>query len=253
MKLALSNLAWDNPFDEHIMNVLKEKKINFIEGVLTKIDDWENLTEYKIYEYKKLLDKYNLKVKSIQSIFFNTKIDSLCDTKNVIKHIEKVLIFCKILNVDILVFGSPSLRKNLDSYNKIYNTFLAIDELLISTDIMLTIEPNAKIYGGVYFNTMDDIIDFLNRWKFKKIGTMIDTHNLLLENENPNYILNKYFEYINHIHISETNLQPLQNFNFHKQFSETIKNVNYKNLITYEVNQLFNFEKNIDEFIKIYS
>jgi sugar phosphate isomerase/epimerase len=253
MKLAISNLAWNNPFDENILSILKNKKINLIEGVLTKITKWENLSISKVTEYKKLLDQYGLKIESIQSIFFETNIVSLYETEKIIDHFKKLLTICNILNVKLLVLGSPNLRKELYSQDKLNNTFSEIDNLLISYNVMLTIEPNSKVYGGQYFNSIDEIIYFLKKNKFKKIKTMIDTHNLLLENEKPNYILKKYFNYINHIHISEKNLKKLEDLNFHKQFSNTIKKLKYQEIITYEVNELLDFENELEEFIKIYS
>ena len=44
MKLAVSNFAWDIKNSDKMFNHLKSLNINNIEGVLSKIDIWDNLS-----------------------------------------------------------------------------------------------------------------------------------------------------------------------------------------------------------------
>ena len=78
---------------------------------------------------------------------------------------------------------------------------------------------------------------------------MIDTHNLILEKLNPIFEFKKYYKYINHIHISENNLLPIKDINFHVEFSKEIKKMNYDKIITYEIIAC----KNILESVKLFS
>jgi sugar phosphate isomerase/epimerase len=252
MNLALSNLAWDFKDNDIILNKLKEKNILQIEGVLSKIDDWDNLNEDKIIEFKKTLNKFGIKVKTIQSIFYNVKCNGIGDTDAIINHIKKLIIYCELLNVDIMVFGSPNLRVG-DIDEAVINSFQLIDELLSKTNIEISIEPNSKIYGGNYFYSLNEIVNFINTNNFKRIKTMVDTHNLVLEGYCPSEEFIKYKSYINHIHISEPGLKPISDIETHLKFYNTIKNNHYKNTITYEVNGLMDFDLNIDNFIKIYN
>ena len=73
MKLSLSNLAWDIPDNDQILSILNINNVSNVEGVLSKIDDWDKLTNEVLLEYKKKLDFYNIKMESIQSIFYNVK------------------------------------------------------------------------------------------------------------------------------------------------------------------------------------
>ena len=150
MKLSLSNLAWDISDNDQILTILKTKNIHNIEGVLTKINEWDKLSNDVLIEYKKKLDSYNIKMESIQSIFYDVKCDGIKDTKIVYKHIDRLIEICKILGVKVMVFGSPTIRNGIvdDSLSKI---FKRIDNSLNNTGITLTIEPNSKVYGGNYF------------------------------------------------------------------------------------------------------
>jgi sugar phosphate isomerase/epimerase len=252
MNLALSNLAWD--FDETniILNKLKYKGIYGIEGVFSKIGKWDTISDETIKEFKKVLDGTGIMCKSIQSIFYNVECNDIHNKYAVISHIKLLIKYCKILGVEVMVFGSPKLRVG-DVDDVVCDVFHTIDNILLDTNIELSIEPNAKVYGGNYFHTIGEIVNFIETNGFSKIKTMIDTHNLKLEGYNPSNEFIKYKEYINHIHISEVGLNPIKNDDLHIEFSNTLKIHNYNKIITYEVSMLEDFDTNIDIFIKLYN
>jgi sugar phosphate isomerase/epimerase len=253
MNLSVSNLAWDFSENDFIFKKLKDKKINRVEGVLTKIDKWENLTTEKIKDFKHILDENGLNMDSIQSIFYGVTCNGLHDTEKVINHIKKLILFCNILDTKTLVLGSPGLRKEIKgNENLLSETFLKIDEILFNNNIQLSIEPNSKIYGGEYFFNLSEIVEFIVDNNFHNIKTMIDTHNLELEGFNPSTEYEKFKNYINHIHISEQKLSPIHNIDLHTNFSKTLKSFNYEHIITYELNKTDNFIENIERFITLY-
>lgn len=253
MKLALSNLAWDFEENEKMFSELKNLEINNIEGVLTKVSSWENLNEEKIYNLKKILEENGLKVFSLQSIFFGVVCEGLHDCKVVIPHIKKLISYSKILGVEILVLGSPNLRKKVEGLEqKLNETFKTIDSLLFSSNIKICIEPNTKSYGGEYFHNLDEITKFIKKNNFLNVKTMIDTHNLFLEDLDPSSEIKKYIDYVEHIHISEPKLQPLHDFKLHKKFSKTLKKLKYNKVVTYEVAKHHNLIDSIKKFISIY-
>ena len=252
MNLSLSNLAWNNDTTDIVLPLLKERGITQIEGVLTKLDDWDVLTEETLFTFKKKLDTYDIKMKSIQSIFYNLTCTSIKDTEIVYKHILRLLDFCKILGIEVMVFGSPNMRKGYVD-DKLAEIFSVIDNMLDGTKVEISIEPNSKIYGGDYFYNLTEITEFISKNNYKNIKTMIDTHNLLLEGYNPSDEFLKYKNQINHIHISEVNLKPISDHKFHKEFSNTLKTNQYQKTITYEVNNLININTNINTFIELYN
>jgi len=253
MNLAVSNLAWECSDDLFIFKELNKLKINRVECVLTKINNWENLNNSLINDYKNNLNKNGIEIKSIQSIFYGLEINDLTDTLKIIKHIKKLLEYSKILGFEIMVLGSPKLRKkSLGFYEKLKFTFQEIDKLLNNTGVELSLEPNSKLYSGEYFFRIDEIIYFLKECNFKNIKTMIDTHNLILEGDDPCLLLEKYRKYINHIHISEPNLLPLSNLNFHEKFSKTLKKINFDKTITLEMLKNDNLIENLELFNSIY-
>lgn len=124
--------------------------------------------------------------------------------------------------------------------------------MLDNTGVELSIEPNTKSYGGYYFHTVQEIVDFIVRNDFKNIKTMVDTHNVKLEGLNPLNETKKHIDYINHIHVSEPNLKTLSDFEFHKEFSQLLKSFNYNGIITYEVNKCNGIIESVKDFYLIY-
>ncbi len=251
MELSVSNLAWDNKDNLKILKILKKYDIKHIEGVIPKISKWDDITDLKINDFKNLLKEYNISVPTIQSIFYGKNIDSLFDEQSFLTHIRLLIDLSKKLDYKIMVFGSPNLRKN-SPFNDLSSIFKKVDVLLNNSGVILCIEPNSKIYGGEYFFTVSEIVNFIKKNNFNNIKTMIDTHNIILEGEDPIKVLSIYNEYIHHIHISENKLTPLSDFDFHKKFYNKIKELNYSGIVTYELLPCDNIENEIKIFNKIY-
>ena len=138
-----ANFAWDFPELENISKVLNETGIEYVEVVFSKYCDWNDITTEKVTELKELLDKYNLKAISSQSLFYNVDCKSIVtESEKFINHVQKLIEYSKILGIKVLVFGSPALRKvGGYTFSNLHETFNKIDALLDGTDIVFCIEP----------------------------------------------------------------------------------------------------------------
>jgi sugar phosphate isomerase/epimerase len=124
--------------------------------------------------------------------------------------------------------------------------------MLDGTGIQLSIEPNTRGYGGDYFYNLNEIVDFIVHNDFKNIKTMVDTHNVILEGLNPVNDLISHFKHVNHIHISEPKLKTLSDVDFQKNFSKTLKELDYKGIVTYEVVKCEGLIESVKEFYELY-
>lgn len=253
MNLAISNLAWDKEEQNEMFDFLKKNGINTIESIFTKIDEWENLNNKSIHEYKKNLDAKNINISSFQSIFYKTICNDINNESQIIEHFKKIIFFAEKLSAKVLVFGSPNLRKLNDSKSdNIDRIFKKLDETISDSSIKICIEPNSKIYGGHFFYNLEEIVNFIKNNELKNIKSMIDTHNSLLEGFNPIDELNKFYDYVYHVHVSENKLQNIYNDEFHKNFHNELKTLKYNKIITHEVLKNKEVDKSIKNFIKIY-
>lgn len=251
MKLGVSELAWSNLDKlDTLFKKFKENKITHIETVLPKHLEWNNCKSINLTKLINNYEEHNIITKSTQSIFYNSNVDSFNDIK-FLQHIDKVSSICKIVGISKLVLGAPSLRKKVN-LNKLYPIFLEVDTILEKNDQILLIEPNSRIYSGNFFFTLPEIIRFIKKGKFKNIKTMIDTHNVILENEIPSDIFLKYREYVQHVHVSENELGPFK-FNLkHVELAESLNKVNYNGLVIYESKPFDTLYDDIEMFSKVY-
>lgn len=251
MNLAVSDFAWDNEQDIFYKKI-STIGINQIEIIIPKIKPWNQINDNMLNNHLTYLNSFNLKPKTMQSLFFGADCNDITDTKKITDHLLRLIKISEILSINVLVFGSPILRKKVNNWEKsLKDIFLSIDSHL-SKELEISIEPNSKIYGGEFFFSVDEIVSFIKKHNLKHVKTMIDTHNLIHENLDPISELEKHFDYINHIHISETNLSIILDNKFHRDFSKKIKEMGYNKTITYEVKPHMDLINSIELFKEIY-
>lgn len=244
MNIIISNLTWNN--EDEALNILSDLKINKIECAPSKIDTWDNLNIKRITSYKNKINQLGIDVYSLQSLFYNTGIKSLLETDGVIEHFKKLIEYSEVLGAKILVFGSPGLRKKSPEIDYcLSKIFDYLEVYLEGKDIKICIEPNCKIYNGEFFIKMNEIVDFIKN--YNNIQTMLDTHNLYVEEEPLNDSFLKYKKYISHIHLSEVGMKPLE-YQKYIDFINVIKEENYKGGITYEAIDLGNLKLEVERF-----
>lgn len=252
MKLAISNFVWDYNKSKDTFDFLKTVGIKNIEVVLTKYKPWSELSEIDILKYKDELNDWSVDPFSMQSLFFNINC-TINDVDIVINHFKRIIDYSEILGTKILVFGSPSLRKKITGYEiNLSKVFKAVDVYLENKNINVVIEPNTSLYGGEYFINVSEIVNFIKINDLQNIKTMIDTHNIILENGDPIIDIEEFFDYIYHVHISEPGLSCIKEKSFHIDFSNKLKEVGYNKIVTYEVNKCDNINESIKLFSEIY-
>ena len=251
MNIGLSQLAFDTQDSADLYKQLKNLNFKYIEGVLTKIAPWDSLSQTGLKQFKSELNDNTLECYSIQSIFYNQPVTTLCDIK-VIYHFCNLIEYCKMLGVKIMVLGSPNLRKVEPEYiKKLGSIFSNLDELLEGTGIKVVLEPNSPVYKGEYFFSCSEIKCFIKANNLQNIKTMVDTHNLLGAGFDPLKEFERNIEVIEHIHISENDLAPITSIEFHTEFANALRNNCYSKGVTYEVKKADNI--NLELFSEIYS
>jgi sugar phosphate isomerase/epimerase len=224
MKFGISNLSWNLNDDSKIRKYLID--YDYIETVFSKID-------YGYY--------------STQSIFYGSKVQSFDDVELTLQRINFVIDECEKYGVKIIVFGSPSLRKG--SKKNLIEVFKSIDLKLKDRNIFLCVEPNSSYYGGEYYFSLDEIVDDIQF--FTNIKTMIDSHNLILEDENLFDQYEKYHTLIKHCHFSEKDLIPIKDYSLYYKFVDFLKNNYYNYGITYELKLTNNIIDHCKKFIEL--
>jgi sugar phosphate isomerase/epimerase len=252
MKLGVSNLAWEDNIDlNYLVDLFKDNNINYIEAVLSKYIDWENINLDKLNRFISHIKSNELNIISTQSIFFNSNVKSFHDV-NFKHHLQKVSDVCFNFHIQFIVLGAPTLR-NFKIDLGLTDYFSYVNEILRNNNQILLIEPNSKTYNGNFFYTLREINEFITQNNFTNIKTMIDTHNILLEKEKPFENFLTYSDLIYHVHISENNLGDFIESQDHNILAHTLKNQNYQGLVIYEAKPSLNLKSSIESFNKTYN
>lgn len=252
MKLGVSNLAWDDNISlDDLIVLFKDNNVNYIEIILSKYIDWNKIDLTKITKFVSYIKDNGLNILSTQSIFFNSNVNNFHDV-NFKHHIKKVSDICLNFGIEFIVLGAPTMR-TFEVNLGLVKQFTYIDKILANNNQILLLEPNSKKYNGNYFYTVNEIVNFINKNNFTNIKTMVDTHNVLLEEEIPSKNFLTYSDLIHHIHVSEYNLGDFSESDNHNELAKVLKDNNYSNLLIYEAKPSSNLIRSIELFSKTYN
>ncbi|MCX8074998.1 MAG: sugar phosphate isomerase/epimerase [Clostridia bacterium] len=258
MKLSISNIAWGEEYDSEMYAFLKENNFNGLEIAPTRIvkeNPYDKLEYIKEF-YNTLKNKYDLEISSIQSIWYGRteKIFENIEERNLlIDYTKKAIYFASTINCKNIVFGCPKNRNinNEDDIKVAIEFFTEIAEYADSKGTIIAVEANPVIYGTNFLNTTIEAIDFVKKVNSNGIGVNLDIGTIIYNNENLDEII-KNIHLINHIHISEPNLELIQKRNLHDNLSEILKKINYNKYVSIEMKNLddINLVKNTINYVK---
>lgn len=215
MKLAISNIAWQNEHESYYQLLVKNN-FDGLEIAPTKFT--ANPYDYlplAVQIKQQMLQKYNLKMVSMQSLLFGT--DGLFlfndkESRNKLKdYLKKAIIYAKNIDCPLLVFGNPKNRVMQDPKNDYLiaiEFFSELGQFAIEHNTCLCIEPNPTAYGTNFINTLDEASQLVKDVRSDGFGMIIDTSTMLINQESPE-LAYEALANAKHIHISMPFLKPL--------------------------------------------
>ena len=245
MKLAISNIAWEDPFDRNIFDLLRKFNVRGIEVAPTKFwPEWENITDKKILEVKKRLTSEGFEIPAMQSILYikpdcqvfgdNFQLTSL------LEHLKIVSNIAHIFEVKVLVFGAPSNRRinslnNKEVEARSYAVFNQMADICKSNEIILCFEPNPTIYGCDFVINGMDGYNFVKKLNHSSLKLHLDSACMHLENDSTDVILTAS-DQLFHFHVSEPNLGEFDNTQVdHTALSRNLDKIEYDNWVSIEM------------------
>jgi len=223
MNLSISNIAWSKELDEEIYQFLNKQGVTAIEIAPTRIfpeNPYDNLKE--ACEYSKIIkDKYNLSISSIQSIWYGISesiFGSEKDREKLIDYTKKAIDFANVINCENLVFGCPK-NRNIPSKGSLcyaIDFFKEVGDYAKQNNTIIAIEPNPVIYNTNFINTTKEAFEFCRIVDNKAIKVNVDLGTIIYNNEDFSTVKDS-IELVNHIHISEPMLEPIEKRALHAE------------------------------------
>lgn len=252
MKLSISNIAWGMENDEKMYSILKEYGFSGLEIAPTRIlnNPYHSIKEAKEFYYY-VKTKYGFEISSMQSIWYgkNEKIfKSEHDRKLLINYTKKAIDFASEIKCKNLVLGCPKNRsKDIEySIDIAISFFKEIGDYAYSKNTCIALEANPTIYNTDYINDTKSAIELIKKVNSKGFKLNLDLGTIIYNDEDINEFVN-YVDMINHIHISEPNLEIIKSRSIHKQLARILKDKGYDKYVSIEIKK----QNDVDKIIEI--
>ncbi len=244
MKFSISNIAWKAEWDREIYQKLLSIGFSAIEiaPLRTLSKGYESTTD-DVNAWLKEYRTFFTEISSMQSLLFKMDIqlfDSLETVDYVLGILEKGLLFASNLNVQTLVFGSPTVRnvnsvEHLDRSRVFFGRFA---DMALEHHIHVALEPNPKIYNTNFMNTTYEALEYVKSFNHPNFGINLDLGTVIENNETIHDIIDKEnIKWIKHVHISEPYLVSIRSdhSDLHAQLFNTLKAVSYDRYVSIEM------------------
>ncbi|HOS16823.1 MAG TPA: sugar phosphate isomerase/epimerase family protein [Bacteroidales bacterium] len=251
MKLSISNIAWEQKYDTEMYVFLKSMGITGLEIAPSRIfpenpyEQKKKATDWK----EELLNNYGLEISSMQSIWYGHTeriFGSEEERAFLIEYTKKAILFAEAIGCKNLVFGNP---KNRDTDNITKNMSVAIDffkqigDFAIDHNTVVSLEANPIIYNTRFLNTTEEAFEMIRKIKSNGIRLNVDLGTIIYNKEDI-FSLTKYMNCINHVHISEPYLVPIEERkDLHNALFEIIREGDYLNYISIEMGKIDDIDK----------
>ena len=246
MRLAVSNVAWDTGEDDAIVTIFKRYGVAGVEVAPTKV--WTHPTqipETDVTAYRRWWEERGIQVVALQSLLFGQQGLELFNGPQVrermFEHLTGIIRLGGWLGARALVFGSPTSRvlhgmdpsEALDVAVDFFGRLAGVAEQHRTT---ICLEANPVVYGSEFAQTTAEALDVVRRVGRPGFALQLDTGSLTLTGETDDRTIERAFEFIAHVHVSEPNLAPIDPATVdHQPIAATLKRLGYNGWVSLEM------------------
>ncbi|MCF0130865.1 MAG: sugar phosphate isomerase/epimerase [Pseudobutyrivibrio sp.] len=245
MKLSISNIGWSQDNDETIYELMKKYDYQGIEIAPTRIfPDNPYDCRQEVADWSEAIDNdYGFCVSSMQSIWFGrTEMVFGNDSERhaLIDYTKKAIDFAAAAGCNNLVFGCPKSRvtpENMtsDEIDEIAVAFFKeLGDYAFESGTAIGMEANPPIYNTNYINDTVSAIELIKKVNSPGFKLNLDLGTMIQNNESVD-MLEGQVNLINHVHISEPYLAPIEHRKLHEQLITLLKREDYQGFISIEM------------------
>lgn len=244
MKLAISNIAWDECNDKRVYQLLCDYGYVGVEIAPTRIfsdSPYDKLTEAEIWS-KKLYDEWGLSIPSMQSIWYGRQ-EKLFETeeerKILVEYTKKAIDFAQVIGCRNLVFGCPRNRNMPEGMDKsiAIDFFKEVGDYAAAHQTVIGMEANPTIYNTNYINETKQAIELIKEVDSRGFLLNLDIGTMIYNGESVSELVENV-SLINHVHVSEPGLKPIEKRSIHKELADILLNEGYKGYVSIEMGKV---------------
>ena len=153
-----------------------------------------------------------------------------------VEYTKKAIDFASVIGCRNLVFGCPrnrNLPEGKDGDSAV-EFFKEIGDYAASKNTIVGMEANPTIYNTNYVNDTLTALQLIKKVDSKGFLLNLDVGTMIQNEEDVSELVDNV-EWINHVHISEPGLKPIQKRDIHMQLKNILLEGGYKGFISIEV------------------
>ena len=243
IRLAISNIGWEFEQDLIVYCWMKQYGFTGLEIAPTRIfpeTPYEKLNEASVWA-ENLKRTYGFTISSIQSIWFGHQeklFGSEEERLSLIDYTKKAIDFASAISCHNLVFGCPRNRDMPEGADENIAVvfFKEIGDYAASKGTVIGMEANPPIYNTNYINDTKSAFELIEKVESDGFKLNLDLGTMIENRESIEMLIGKV-SIINHVHISEPGLKPIQERMLHKDLKQLLLDENYNGYVSIEMSK----------------
>jgi sugar phosphate isomerase/epimerase len=246
MRLSISNISWTEDYDTKVYACMKRYGFSGLEIAPTRIfpeQPYEHLSHAAEWA-ENLKGQHGFTVPSMQSIWYGRQ-EKLFGTaeerKALIDYTKNAIDFAAAIQCNNLVFGCPGNRNVPDGgkTDLAIPFFKELGEYAVRQGTVIGMEANPSIYNTNYVNDTEAALKLIQEVGSDGFRLNLDVGTMIYNEESVD-ILRGNVKFINHVHISEPGLKPIEKRALHKDLKNILAQESYQGFISVEMGKTDN-------------
>ncbi len=241
MKLSISNIAWSSENDRLVYSIMKDNGFTGLEIAPTRVfpeSPYDRLDEAGKMS-SDLKETYGFVIPSMQSIWYgrNEKLFGSEEERNtLIQYTKKAIDFAEVIGCRNLVFGCPRNRNMPDGADCSIAVpfFKELGDYALLHNTVIGLEANPPIYNTNFINDTSSALDLISEVGSEGIKLNLDLGTVIANEEDVSVLVGRE-NLLNHVHISEPMLKPIEERELHKELASILASCNYQGFVSIEM------------------
>src|SRR5215813_6381028 len=243
MRLAVSNIAWNDADEPTVFTLLRQHGVTGIEVAPTRLwPDWSGATPAAARAARTRFADAGFEVPSFQAILFGKpELGLFADPLAFVDHISRVADLAAELGAHRLVYGAPKSRdrgslSEAAAVTRAVDVFRLAAAACAARDTMLCIEPNPPAYGCNFVTNSSEGLALVRAVDAPGFGLHLDAAGMVMAGEDPLAALVAARSHLHHVHASEPHLAPLAPASIdHARIGRTLRRIGYDGWVAVEM------------------
>ncbi len=246
MKLSISNIGWGAENDTAIYKLMTKYKFSGLEIAPTRIfpeSPYDKNAEASVWR-ERIKMEYGFCISSMQSIWYERqeKIFGSQDERQVLAgYTKKAIEFASSIGCHNLVLGCPRNRNLPDGVEKdiALPFFKEIGDYAAKNGRAIGMEANPPIYHTNYINDTASALTLIEQVDSDGFKLNLDVGTMIYNEEDVSTLIGKV-HLINHVHVSEPWLKPIESRTLHYELKNVLMNEAYQGFVSIEMGKVEN-------------